>query len=217
MFRSRSQPLSLHRLDRLPALVLLLLALGCGAGPREKETVPASRVAAVKASPENAGTSAAKWTDVSFPAASAPAMELPRVVPARAGGATPSFPRDRWVWLNVWATWCGPCVKEMPMMEEWRAKLQAEGVPVELWYLSVDEQDAVLGNFLRQRPAMAPGTSLRLQNFEDLSGWLGRYGLDAQAAAIPIHMLVAPGGRLRYIHVSQLRDADYRIIKELLQ
>lgn len=216
MFGSRPQPFCFHRLDRLPALILLLLALGCGAGSREKDAAPASRVAAVKASPEAAGVSAEKWTDVAFPAASAPAMELPPVVPARPGGATPAFPRDRWVWLNVWATWCGPCVKEMPMMEEWRARLQGEGVPVDLWYLSVDEQEAVLGNFLRQRPSLAPGTSLRLRNFDDLGAWLGKYGLDPQAAAIPIHLLIAPGGKVRYVHVSQLRDSDYRIIKELL-
>ncbi|MCC7263310.1 MAG: TlpA family protein disulfide reductase [Candidatus Latescibacteria bacterium] len=200
----------------MPALVLLLLVLGCGAGSKEKDPAAASRVAAVKASPEAAGVSTGKWTDVSFPAASAPTMELPPVVPARANGSLPAFPRDRWVWLNVWATWCGPCVKEMPMMEEWRARLQGEGVPVDLWYLSVDEQEVVLGNFLRQRSGLAPGVSLRLKTYDTLFPWLERYQIDPQLG-IPIHMLIAPGGKVRYVHVSQLRDTDYRIIKELLQ
>jgi thiol-disulfide isomerase/thioredoxin len=200
----------------LPALVFLFL-LGCGGGAKQQEAVPSSRVAAVKANPEAAAAAAGKWADVAFAAASAPVMELPAVVPARPGGATPAFPPDRWVWLNLWATWCGPCVKEMPMMEEWRARLQAEGVPVDLWYLSVDEQEQVLANFLRQRPAMAPGVSLRLRHFADLGPWLGKYRLDPEAAAIPIHVLVAPGGKTRYIHVSQLREADYRIVKELMQ
>ena len=102
------------------------------------------------------------------------------------------------------------------MMEEWRAKLQAEGVGVDLWYLSVDEQEAVLANFLRQRPSMAPGVSLRLKTYDSLFPWLERYQIDPQLG-IPIHLLIAPGGKVRYVHVSQLRDTDYRIIKELLQ
>lgn len=175
-----------------------------------------SRVAAVKANPEAAGAAANKWADISYPAVSAPVMELPPVVPARSGGAIPAFPADRWVWLNVWATWCGPCVKEMPMMEEWRAKLQAEGLPVELWYLSVDEQEKVLASFLLQRPSMAPGVSLRLKSYDTLFPWLTRYQIDPQLG-IPIHMLIAPGGKLRYIHVSQLRDSDYRVLRELMQ
>lgn len=216
MFGSRTQPLRVYRLDRLPALAFLFLILGCGAGPKQQDAAPVSRVAAVKANPAAAGAAAQKWCDVSYPTASAPAMELPPVAPARPNGAVPAFPRDRWVWLNLWATWCGPCVVEMPMMEEWRAKLQEEGVPVDLWYLSVDEQEAVLGNFLRQRPNMAPGVSLRLKNYDSLFPWLNRYQIDPQLG-IPIHMLIAPGGKLRYIHVSQLRDTDVRILKELMQ
>jgi len=216
LFGRRTQPLRFHRLDRLPALALLLLALGCGAGPREPEAAPSSRVAAVKANPEAAAASAGKWADLSFPAASGPLVELPAVAPARPGGSTPAFPSDRWVWLNLWATWCGPCVREMPMMEEWRTRLQAEGVPVELWYLSVDEQEGVLANFLKQRPGMAPGVSVRLKSYEALFPWLTKYQIDPQSG-IPIHLLIAPGGRLRYVHVSQLRESDYRVLKELLQ
>lgn len=218
MFGTRPQPLRLHRLDRLPALAFLILGLlGCGSGPKQQEAAPTSRVAAVKANPEAAAVSAGKWADVSYTAANAPAMELPPVVPARPGGATPGFPRDRWVWLNVWATWCVPCVKEMPMMEQWKAQLQGEGLAVDLWYLSVDEQEKVLGNFLQQRPAMAPGISLRLKDFASLAAWLTKYQLDPGEAAIPIHLLLAPGGKVRYIHVGQLREADYRVLKELMQ
>ena len=38
--------------------------------------------------------------------------------------------------MNVWATWCGPCVQEMPTL----AKLQAEfaGKPVEVVAISID-------------------------------------------------------------------------------
>ncbi|MFT6053773.1 MAG: thiol-disulfide isomerase/thioredoxin [Roseivirga sp.] len=29
--------------------------------------------------------------------------------------------------VNVWATWCGPCLKEMPSIERAKAKLESEG------------------------------------------------------------------------------------------
>jgi thiol-disulfide isomerase/thioredoxin len=194
---------------------MVLLLLGCGAGSKQ-EAAPASRVAAVKANPEAAAAAAGKWADVSYPAASAPVVELPAVVPARPNGRVPDFPPDRWVWLNLWATWCAPCVREMPMMDEWQAKFQAEGVAVDLWYLSVDEQEALLTNFLRQRPSMAPGVSLRLKEYGALFPWLTKYQIDPQSG-IPIHLLIAPGGKVRYVHISQLREGDYRVLAELME
>jgi hypothetical protein len=181
---------------------MVLLLLGCGAGSKQ-EAAPASRVAAVKANPEAAAAAAGKWADVSYPAASAPVVELPAVVPARPNGRVPDFPP-------------APCVREMPMMDEWQAKFQAEGVAVDLWYLSVDEQEALLTNFLRQRPSMAPGVSLRLKEYGALFPWLTKYQIDPQSG-IPIHLLIAPGGKVRYVHISQLREGDYRVLAELME
>ena len=30
--------------------------------------------------------------------------------------------RDRWVIINFWATWCGPCIKEIPELVELQSK-----------------------------------------------------------------------------------------------
>ena len=48
--------------------------------------------------------------------------------------------RGRYVLLNLWATWCAPCVKEMPTL----AKLQSEyaGKPVKVIAISLDKGDA---------------------------------------------------------------------------
>jgi thiol-disulfide isomerase/thioredoxin len=57
----------------------------------------------------------------------------------------------RAVVLNVWATWCGPCIAEFPELIRYDNAMDGEGVEVR--FLSVDdpgERDRVLA-FLRER------------------------------------------------------------------
>ena len=35
--------------------------------------------------------------------------------------------KGKMAFVNVWATWCGPCLKEMPSIERAKAKLESEG------------------------------------------------------------------------------------------
>ena len=44
------------------------------------------------------------------------------------------------VLLNIWATWCPPCVEEMPSMEKLYQELQGEGC--EILAVSIDESGA---------------------------------------------------------------------------
>lgn len=48
--------------------------------------------------------------------------------------------RGKWVFLNFWATWCGPCVVEMPMMNKLYNELKNE--PFEMIAVSIDEAPA---------------------------------------------------------------------------
>jgi len=38
--------------------------------------------------------------------------------------------QGRGIVLNFWATWCAPCVKEMPHLDRLKKKLQADGIEV---------------------------------------------------------------------------------------
>jgi thiol-disulfide isomerase/thioredoxin len=55
--------------------------------------------------------------------------------------------------VNFWATWCPPCVKELPMLSEFAAQQGAKGIQVV--GLAVDKSEAVL-RFLQRQPCNFP-------------------------------------------------------------
>jgi thiol-disulfide isomerase/thioredoxin len=57
--------------------------------------------------------------------------------------------------INLWATWCVPCLKEMPELNKLRTSLAANGV--DLLGLNVDAQpDAPIAKFLARTPVEYP-------------------------------------------------------------
>jgi peroxiredoxin len=72
--------------------------------------------------------------------------------PPRIGSAAPDFTlqdgqtkvtlsqfRGQVVVLNFWATWCPPCVEEMPSLVEMQRRMKAKGVTVVAVSIDVDE------------------------------------------------------------------------------
>ncbi len=81
--------------------------------------------------------------------------------PPRVGAAAPDFTvsdgarnislhelRGQVVVLNFWATWCPPCVEEMPSMIEMQQKLKDRGVRV--LAVSVDVDQSAYKTFIRE-------------------------------------------------------------------
>jgi cytochrome c biogenesis protein CcmG/thiol:disulfide interchange protein DsbE len=66
----------------------------------------------------------------------APAMVLPRL--GGPGEASLADYRGKVVVLNMWASWCPPCVDEVPLLQKTQASIQARGGVV----LGIDTQDA---------------------------------------------------------------------------
>lgn len=57
--------------------------------------------------------------------------------------------RGKWVFLNIWATWCPPCVHEMPSMEKFYRKFKDKNLTV--LAVSVDRAGPeVVRNFVKK-------------------------------------------------------------------
>src|SRR5262245_36951495 len=104
-------------MDRLSALAFVAFAL-CACDEKKQGTEEApSRVNAAKTGAQK-GASAEGFCDVHFAGDSGPKFTVPALV-----GGTLSATAKTWRWVNVWATWCKPCVEEMPRLAKWREKL----------------------------------------------------------------------------------------------
>lgn len=58
--------------------------------------------------------------------------------------------RGQVVVVNFWATWCAPCMEEMPSLERLRAKLQGERLAI--LAVNVGEGEAAIERFLAKLP-----------------------------------------------------------------
>jgi thiol-disulfide isomerase/thioredoxin len=191
-------------MDRLPlviAIAALVASLGCEDKGAQPAAAPSSRVNAVKA---EVGKQASPddFCDVRYAADQAPAFSFPTLT-----AATPQV--SGWRWVNVWATWCKPCVEEIPRLVGWRDRLG--GMPLLL--VSVDENDAIVADYRKANPAI-PATS-RLADPAALPAWMKTLGLD-EAAPIPIHIFVDPSGRTRCVRAGGVSDPDLPAIQAVL-
>ena len=189
--------------------VLLLAILACGApmgGAPAAEPAPSRTIAVAS---DGHDTDPAAFCEVWAPeAATARSFVLPETE-----GPVPA-PDPGWTWWNLWATWCVPCLEELPRIREWDARLDQEGVPVAVRFLSVDAAQADLDAWRGRRPDAPTGPRVRDQ--ATVGPWLASLGVDA-SASIPIHVLVDPAGKVRCVRVGGVGDTDYATVRRILQ
>jgi thiol-disulfide isomerase/thioredoxin len=89
--------------------------------------------------------------------------------------------------VNFWASWCPPCVKEMPDLDRFAKDFAGQGWQV--LGIAIDQADPVQ-RFLQQTPVSFP---IVLAGNEGLS-WVRRLG--NPAGGLPFSVQLAPDGRI---------------------
>lgn len=125
----------------------------------------------------------------------------------RPGKAPPDFasttiagktisPRDfqgRVVLLDFWATWCGPCIAELPNVQAVYREHHEAGF--DIVSISLDQDKAALTRFLRQREM--PWTHVLDADLPPDASIAARYGVNA----IPFMVLIGRDGRIAGVNL----------------
>jgi len=204
------QPQRVRSVDRLPAVALAAFVglVGCerSGEPGAAESPPSGarqRVNAVAAEPKPHADPRA-LCDVHSEQGEGARFEWPALA-----GKAPELASGRWAWVNFWATWCKPCVEELPRLRRWQGTLRDR---VGFYFVSADDSDQVIESYRERHPALEK--TARLADPDKLPQWLESLGV--ASAALPVHVLVAPDGRIVCVRTSGVEDSDFSAVEALL-
>ncbi len=101
--------------------------------------------------------------------------------------------------LNFWATWCMPCVEEMPLLDAFFQQNTSKGFKV--LGLAID-QPSLVRRFLSQRPVAYPVLLAGLEGTE-LSRILGN-----EAGGLPFTLVLDGAGQIAFRKLGKLHPED---------
>jgi thiol-disulfide isomerase/thioredoxin len=196
-------------MDRLSALIigagLLVSTSGCDGGGSSGTPSSRSRVDAVQAA--TPPTVAPKdFCEAWHEPDAAPALAWPALAtaaPERSGKRR---------WINVWATWCKPCIEELPRLTKWHRELE-KSLDFELVFLGADADEAAVKQFAAKHPEIAG--SLELSQADALQPWATSIGVPGQAV-LPIHVFVDAQDRVRCVRTAGVGEDDRAAVEQLL-
>jgi thiol-disulfide isomerase/thioredoxin len=106
--------------------------------------------------------------------------------------------RGRVVFLNFWATWCGPCRAEMPAIQRLYDRTRAHGV---VFAAVSDEKSETIARFLKSTRYSFPCYRLT-----------GKRPAVYQTSAIPATFILSSDGRIAFKHIGAARWDDERAL-----
>ena len=121
----------------------------------------------------------------------------------------------KWTWVNFWAAWCAPCKEEIPRLLGFEKKLSAAGASFHLSFVSLDDDERQLNDFLDGQPVAGLHQSYWLKEGSEREDWLKAAG-QSPDAPLPFHLLVDPKGKIRCAIQGAVEDADYAEISGIV-
>ncbi len=112
--------------------------------------------------------------------------------------------KGKYIYLDFWATWCGPCRKEMPASQELMGKLtEKQRRKIVFLYVSIDESQEAWRKTLE---------ALKLQGEH---GWSPEMGARLGVESIPRYLIIDKDGKI--MNSNAKRPSDPAILEELLK
>jgi thiol-disulfide isomerase/thioredoxin len=105
--------------------------------------------------------------------------------------------------LDFWATWCGPCVRALPVMAEVAAEYKSKGV--ELFAVNLQDDAEGVRAFLKEN-------KLDIQVVMDRDGGVGTL---YQAEAIPQTVIIGKDGTVERVHVGVSPNLKSELVGDL--
>lgn len=109
-------------------------------------------------------------------------------LPGSSIGARLSELKGQHVYLDFWASWCGPCRQSFPWMADMQRQYGSHGLRV--LAINLDAKRADADAFLAKTPA---GFALAFDSQGESARRMGVKGM-------PTSMLVGPDGRVAFVH-----------------
>ncbi len=106
--------------------------------------------------------------------------------------------------LDFWATWCGPCVQAMPIIEKVAAKFKDQGV--ELYAVNLQEEADEIKAFLKE--AKLGDVTVALDS-------AGKTASAYRAEAIPQTVIVGKDGLVQVVKIGLLPNLEEALTKDL--
>ena len=185
---------------RLPMLPILALSLLLSACRQEPPPVAGQAAEPVAVAPTPAADPA--------PPAAPPGViettaEQPRLLAPTVDGGLFDLAahRGRWVVVNFWATWCPPCIAELPLLDGFYRENASKNWKV--LGIAVDQLASVKG-FLERSPVTFP-VAMAGQGGIELARSLGNLH-----GGLPFSVLFGADGRILHRKMGQVTDGDLR-------
>lgn len=109
--------------------------------------------------------------------------------------------KNKVVVLNMWATWCGPCVAEMPSLQSLYEKTKDDGV---VFVLISNEDQTTVSEFIQKRNFSLPIYTIS----ENLPSVF-------TSDAIPATFIISPNGKVVFDHLGAANWDNEAVIKFL--
>ena len=106
--------------------------------------------------------------------------------------------KGKYVLLDFWASWCGPCLEELPALKKMYGRYHAKGL--EIAGISLDTDRKAWITAIKEN-------NMPWNNLSDLKGRSGKVTQLLQVDAIPARFLIGPDGKLLMLN-SPLADID---------